>query len=491
MAKASGKTTKVAAIYARISLDRKGESESPERQVALCQALIEARGWTVGEVFIDRDASAYKKVARPAFERMWEGVEAGRFDVVVAWKLDRVTRRFIDTGTIIGRLQDAGAELVTVTDNIDTSTPLGQSILGVLVAQAETESRNTSLRVSAAWEAKAAQGKPHVAGRRCFGYTSTFEWNKKEAREARRIVDRILAGDSLNGVATDLNRRGILTAAGGAWNHGNLRQWLAAPALAGIRRHNGVDTQGTWEGIITPEEREALLVRLGNVRGGGGTRQAPVHLLTGLVVCGRCGEKMSVHAGRYTCSKLPDGKACGKVAASEERVDEVVVDRLLYFLAAAEAQPLPVEQDPSVLADAIEVDEERLERLNRACFVDGDMTREEWKPQRDAIVERLDATRAALVVLEAGSVLRPGTPEELVAWWVDASVVERRAALRDAFVTVAINPASKQGCKFDTGRVQMEWKVLADLTPVATVEVPGLIEGSANVYVVPGGRLNR
>src|ERR1035441_2609226 len=158
------------AIYCRISQDRDERSESPERQEAMCRALIGSKGWIVAQVFTDRDTSAYKKVKRPGLDALWKGLESGRFDAVCVWKLDRLTRRFVDTGSVLSRLEQHGATLVSVVDNIDTSTPMGQAIVGVLIAQAETESLNTSTRVKAARDSEAAQGKLH-GGRRCFGYT--------------------------------------------------------------------------------------------------------------------------------------------------------------------------------------------------------------------------------------------------------------------------------------------------------------------------------
>lgn len=451
---------KTVAVYCRISLDRKQESESPERQAALCRQYVEAKGWTVGEVFIDRDASAYKKVPRPQLDRLWAGVESGKFGAVCVWKLDRLTRRFTDAGAILKRLQDASVELVSVTDNIDTTTPLGQAVLGIFVAQAETESRNTSLRVSAAWEARAAQGKPHVGGRRCFGYTQHMEQIPGEAKAARWAVKRMLAGDSLSSIANRLNEQDTKTAAGGKWNHGNLRQWASAPALAGIRTHRGIELEGAWKPIITRAQRETLLVRLGDARPANGTKKVHKWLLTGLARCGaeRCGGRMSMSHGRnYAC------EVCHKVFASRVAVDGYVTDRLFTLLSNAAIEPLPDTPDPGAMQRAIDEDEKRLEDLNRARFVDGAIGEDEWKPARDALVRRLEATREALTAMETdlGSELNPGSREDLEAWWTDATIEQQRAAVRDAFVAVIINPTERRGCKFDTSRIELRWRTFS------------------------------
>ena len=133
------------AIYCRISSDREMRSESPERQESLCRQLVEAKGWNVREVFVDRNLSAWnKRKALPALARMWEGLETGQFGAVCVLKMDRLLRRFSDLGGVLKRLQDVGAELLSVTEHLDTTTPMGQAIIGFTVAQAQTESDNAS-----------------------------------------------------------------------------------------------------------------------------------------------------------------------------------------------------------------------------------------------------------------------------------------------------------------------------------------------------------
>src|SRR5689334_15070281 len=84
-----------AAVYCRISKDDDGDELGVKRQERDCRQLAERRGWTVAQVFADDDisASGYSKRARPGFDAMMTAVEAGTVDVIIAWDLDRVTRR--------------------------------------------------------------------------------------------------------------------------------------------------------------------------------------------------------------------------------------------------------------------------------------------------------------------------------------------------------------------------------------------------------------
>ena len=440
------------AVYCRISLDREGESESPERQEALCRQHVEARGWTVAEVFVDRDISAYKNVPRPALERLWKGIEDGRFGAVCVWKLDRLTRRFTDTGAILGRLETARAELVSVQESIDTATPMGKAIVGVLVAQAEQESRNTSQRVSAAWDALAAQGKPHPGGQRLYGYSREFEQIPEEVAITREVVTRLLDGQSLRSMADDLNGRHLPTSTGKSWSGHGLRQWLRSPALAGIRTHNGSQTRGTWYPIITTQQHEALLVVLGSVRPSGEPRAAR-WILTGLVRCGMCRERMYVLKGKhYGCQRRPENHGCGRVSISQQGLDAYVVEEVLSFLSAVDLRPTPGDLDPDALRRGVQEDDRRLKELNRARFVLGTISQEEWQPSRDELSARLDAGREALAAWERqqDGLLRPGNREDLDAWWEAATVEQRRGALAHTLVGIKIMPASRRGALFET-----------------------------------------
>ena len=92
-----------AAIYLRISDDQDGEQQATARQRDDCFALAERRGWDVAEVFEDVDISAFRDVTRPAFERLLNSIQSGGVDIVLAWKMDRLTRRLKD----LVRLDDA------------------------------------------------------------------------------------------------------------------------------------------------------------------------------------------------------------------------------------------------------------------------------------------------------------------------------------------------------------------------------------------------
>jgi DNA invertase Pin-like site-specific DNA recombinase len=483
------------AIYCRISQDRDERSESPERQEAMCRSLVGSKGWTVAQVFTDRDTSAYKKVKRPGFDALWKGLEAGRFDAVCVWKLDRLTRRFVDTGPILSRLSQCGATLLSVVDNIDTSTPMGQAIVGVLIAQAETESLNTSTRVKAARDSEAAQGKLH-GGRRCFGYTTAREFDPVEYPIAREVVERILNGSSLRATARWLNETGTLTASGKTWEAITLKQWLRAPAIAGIRVHNGSETRGNWEAIISPAEREALLLRLGTTRPSGDPATVK-NLLAGFVICLNCGARMYVqHSGgterrttgrgryRYRCCKDRPAGACGAVSVSRASLEAVVVERLISFLATVKRRPIEGDRDIVGLRKALRDDEAALVDISRERFVKRTLDDAVYQTLSQEISERIEATRQTLAAWEqtASVDIPAGDREAIEAWWEAASLDARRAALSQCVEAVLVSPAQVRGRKFDPQRVGVLFRLDEAL---ASGEAENLtIDEFGNVYEI-------
>src|SRR5437868_481387 len=82
-----------AAIYARISSDRDGTQLGVTRQVEDCRSLAQRRGWTVAEVYVDDDVSAYSGRIRPEYRRLLSDLKAGSRDAVVVWHLDRLHRQ--------------------------------------------------------------------------------------------------------------------------------------------------------------------------------------------------------------------------------------------------------------------------------------------------------------------------------------------------------------------------------------------------------------
>jgi DNA invertase Pin-like site-specific DNA recombinase len=141
-----------AAIYARVSTF----DQEPENQLLELRRYIQARGWTAIE-FVDRGVSGSKE-RRPALDSLVTDARKRRFDVVVAWRLDRLGRNLRHLVTLIEELQSLGIAFVSLGEGIDCTTPAGKLQLHILAALSEFERARIQERVRAGLARARTQG---------------------------------------------------------------------------------------------------------------------------------------------------------------------------------------------------------------------------------------------------------------------------------------------------------------------------------------------
>ena len=131
----------VEAIYARQSVDKK-DSLSVEGQIDLCRKFV-------GEeavVYEDRGFSG-KNIRRPAFLELMQAVESGQIQKICVYRLDRFSRSIADFSRIWETLEQNGVEFVSVTENFDTSSPMGRAMLNIVLVFAQLERETIAERV--------------------------------------------------------------------------------------------------------------------------------------------------------------------------------------------------------------------------------------------------------------------------------------------------------------------------------------------------------
>jgi DNA invertase Pin-like site-specific DNA recombinase len=140
------KTEKRAALYVRVSTDQ----QTVENQVRELGQVAERRGWTVVEVYRDEGISGAKgRDKRPGLDRMLKDAGRRRFDVVMAWAIDRLGRSLIDLLGTIEHLEAVGVDLYLDQQSIDTTTPAGRLLFQMTGAFAEFERAMIRQRVHA------------------------------------------------------------------------------------------------------------------------------------------------------------------------------------------------------------------------------------------------------------------------------------------------------------------------------------------------------
>ncbi len=145
-----------AAIYARVSTANNGQS--PEMQLRELREYIDRRDWKISGEYVDTGISGTKE-KRPELDRMMADAHRRRFDAVVVWKFDRFARSVSHLLRALETFKALGIEFVSLSEQVDTSTPTGRMIFTVLGAVAELERSLIAERVRAGLRNARAKGK--------------------------------------------------------------------------------------------------------------------------------------------------------------------------------------------------------------------------------------------------------------------------------------------------------------------------------------------
>ncbi len=459
------------AIYARLSQDRDGTQTATARQVADCRALAEAKGWPVAGVYEDTDLTAYRRVNRPAYERLLAYLEAGEVDGVLVWKLDRLVRHPAEFERFWAVCERRGAILASVHEPVDTSSELGLVIVRILVAFARLESATISLRQKSKAAELAKAGRPHMGGRRAFGFTS--DWRAHEPAEATLIRDaarRVLAGESVNTIARDWNNQGVHSPAGNSWRTSSVTRLLRSPHLAGFRRHHGVIVgEGNWPPILDHGTFEQLTLALTTVYGRalGPPRR---YLLTGGIArCGLCDAPLMARpnkAGkpRYICAKAPGRPGCGGITVGAEPLEMFVAEAIFTALDtpafSAALHRLQTDDHDAALAAVLHADEEALERLHVDHYVDRIIDRAGFIVAKRALEERIAKAREQLARRSRTTLLTdlPLDAAAARAAWDRQNVEWRRAFVKISLEAVRVHRGRPGRLPFNPERVELVWR---------------------------------
>jgi DNA invertase Pin-like site-specific DNA recombinase len=190
--------------YLRVSTEEQAQSGlGLEAQRARVLEEVQRRGWELAAVLVDEGYSA-KSLDRPAIGEALEELAAGRADALVVAKLDRLSRSLLDFAGLMDRSRREGWQVVALDLGVDTSTPSGEMLAGVLATFAQYERRLIGQRTRDALAVKRSQGAR-------LGRPVLLPATVRE-----RIAGLRSEGWSLPAIAAALNAEGVPTAQGGA-----------------------------------------------------------------------------------------------------------------------------------------------------------------------------------------------------------------------------------------------------------------------------------
>lgn len=336
-----------AGLYIRVSTEeqaREGFSVAAQRERLEAYAL--SQGWQVAGVYTDEGASG-KNLERAALQRLIRDAQAALLDVVLVWKLDRLSRRQRD---VLHLIEDAfaprGVGFRSATESFDTTSPAGMAMVGMLAVFAQLERATIAERSAIGYRQRLSQGK--WAGAAPYGYrygqAGVLEPDADTADWVRRIYRQAIDGASLVRLAARLAADGAPPPFGRrSWHPSTVKIILHNRAYLGERRtregwmqsgHAALLDEHTWL-----DAQDAIE---GRRKGPGRPRRGEVspYLLTGVLFCGTCGGRMAGHRSTsglryYICDRIKrTGHRCGPGYVRTERLDEAVAEALLRAVRA-------------------------------------------------------------------------------------------------------------------------------------------------------------
>jgi site-specific DNA recombinase len=206
------------AIYTRVSTDQGLDQDfnSLDAQYDASQAYIRSQAhaeWTLLRGKYDDGGFSGGNTDRPALQRLLEEVRANKIDVIVVYKVDRLTRSLADFAKLIELFDKHNVSFVSVTQQFNTTTSMGRLTLNVLLSFAQFEREVTSERIRDKIAASKRKGL-WVGGMTPLGYDTKdrkISINEAEADRVRTIFRSYLKVGSVNLLVADLRRRGIVT----------------------------------------------------------------------------------------------------------------------------------------------------------------------------------------------------------------------------------------------------------------------------------------
>ena len=345
------------AIYTRKSTEDGLEQEynSLDAQYDACTAYALSQrheGWTVTKDRYDDGGFSGGTLERPGLKQLLADIEAGKVDIILLYKIDRLTRSLSDFAKIVEILDRKGASFVSITQSFNTTTSMGRLTLNMLLSFAQFEREVTGERIRDKIYASKRKGI-WMGGPVPLGYDVVerkLVANEGEAEQVRAIMQMYLTAKSVPELVEILARNGSLTKVqqrkdgeikgGVQFKRGNLYHLLSNRIYRGMTVHKGEAFEGEHEAIVSEELWNQVQSKLAKQGQGGSSRKVSPRtgVLAGLIYDGggkalvlthtqKGDRRFHYYANRY--ETLGDSTA-SRVCARD--IENVVVDQLSQTL---------------------------------------------------------------------------------------------------------------------------------------------------------------
>lgn len=484
-------TGKRVGIWIRVSTEDQALGESPEHHEKRARMYAESKGWSVVEVYHLEGVSGKAVSGHPEAKRMLGDVASGHITGLVFSKLARLARNTRELLDFAEYFQRHDADLVSLQEAIDTSTPAGRLFYTMIAAMAQWEREEIASRVAASVTVRAKLGKP-LGGAAPFGYR--WEGNEllpdeQEAPVRRLLFELFAQHRRRRTVARLLNERGHRTRNGSKFSDTTVERLLRDPTAKGVRRANYTKSRGEGRGWDTKPESEwvlsavpaivsaelwdrcnAILDEERKPRRQASTRA--LHLFGGLVYCAADGAKMHVPSWstKYRCPKC-------RVSIPSEDLEKVFAHQLKAFVFSEDEIAGHLEQAneqiqaQAALLESLKSERDKLQRgmnklyelymndeISRSGFGERNRPLEERAEQLDDEIPRLqgEVDFRRMQILSSAEIVSEA--QDLYSRWGDLSLPDRRAIIETITERITFSP----------DEIHMELNYIPSRSPSAT-----------------------
>ena len=412
-------------IWIRVSTEDQVKGESADHHLKRANAYAESRGWDVKEVY---DLAGLKgwsgKTVKehPEAKRMLQDIKKGHITGLIFSKLARLARNTKELLEFADFFREHHADLISIAETIDTSSPAGRLFFTIIAAMAQWEREEIADRVKASLTVRAKLGKP-LSGVAPYGY----QWkdrklviNPVQAPIRKLIYELFLEHRRKGFVARKLNEMGYRTGAGKMWSDMAIGRILRCPSAKGVYFLNRTRQTGDWKweekpesewGVLSPEPivSEALWDQCNQLleehqKKNRRIGKKPVQLFAGLTVC-TCGQRMyvKVNSPKYVCDKCRN-----RIPIVD--LEAIVHEELRSFFASPENVAAHLDNARGNLAEKetllqihqteIQKARDEMARTHR-LYVDGQITSQGFGQFYKPTEERLNQLLEELPKLEA------------------------------------------------------------------------------------------
>lgn len=363
-----------AAIYIRVSTQEQVENYSIQAQTEKLTALCRSKDWDVYDTFIDGGYSG-SNMNRPALNEMLSKLH--EIDAVVVYRLDRLSRSQKDTITLIEEyFLKNNVEFVSLSETLDTSSPFGRAMIGILSVFAQLERETIRDRMVMGKIKRVESGLPLTTAKgRTFGYDvvdTKLYVNKEEAQHLQLIYDIFEEEKSITFLQKRLKKLGFKVKSYSSYN-----KWLMNDLYIGyVSYGDKVHVKGVHEAIISEEQFYRVQEIFSRIGKNPNMNKESSSLLNNLIVCEKCGlgyvhrAKDTVSRGKkyhyryYSCKTYKhthELEKCGNKIWRADKLEEIIISRVKNYSFAT--RNLDKEDELDSITEKLKTEHSKKKRL--------------------------------------------------------------------------------------------------------------------------------